>query len=258
MDNQPKRSLWERLLDVIQPAPPHPEKAQSSLEVTPETQVLAARIIDVMETSRNPQQLNPEQRAQWDRFRDPFMLMYRRYDITKAYQHWQRSPKDEEARQAWQSLLLGVLTSDKELHDKFNAALPLPEPKWLMTDEAEPARERATTVESAPPAQDKPAVVPTPPIQPIPSVETAAAVEPETINEVERPSTVGDERLLRFEHLVRELRNDAEFYKIVFAMRYENPSLYDLAARLADEPKLSNDLYEFFRASNFGTQLVSK
>jgi hypothetical protein len=230
MDKQPRRPLWGRLTGAMRPADPAPEQAQTPLEASPETQVLAARILDVLESGIHPQHLTPEQKTQVQNIQSPFLLMYRRYDITQAYQHWRRNPKDEQARQVWQSLLLGVLTSDRELRDRFNAALPLPEPLWLRSED----------VPAPTPAAPTPA--------PLPEQPAAPAVQPAA-------AQVGAPDL---EHLLRELQSDPEFYKIVFAMRYHNPSLFNLAAALADEPKLSSELYDFFRASDFGNKLVSK
>jgi len=241
MENKPKHSSWERVLNVVRRKSPQVDEILP-LEPTPETQVLAARITETLAIGGSPQELSPEHKAQWERIKAPFALMYSRYNISKVYHNWRRNPGDADTRQAWQSMLLGVLTSDKELLGKFNAALPLPEPEWLRTEE-EAVGERAAPGEAVTSVQPENIDVAEP------AVEAAPTSDAVTDQDAAQPG---------FTELMRELWDDKSFFHIVYALRYSNPSLFDLAAKLADDTKLSGELLEFFEKSRLGKQLVSK
>lgn len=255
MENKPKRSLWERMLDVVRPKVSQTEEVQP-LEASPETQALATRITEILSLGNKPQELSPEQKAQLEGVKASFVLMYNRYDISKVYHSWRRNPGDAHAQQAWLSMLLGVLTSDQELYDKFNASLNPPAMEVKKTVEVPTFLEPEETAEAVPAIEpelpSEAAVL----VEAVPDVEESA-IPAEAFVPVQ-PVDEDDGLPLGYEHLVRELREDPEFYKIVFAMRYDNPSLFNLAAKLAEEPKLSNDLYDFFKGTNFGKQLLNK
>lgn len=228
------------------------------LEVAPEIQVLAARITELLAMGDHPQSLTPEQQAQWGHVKAPFSLMYTRYNISRVYHTWRRSPEDAGARQAFQSTLLGVLTTDAELLDKFNAALPPPVPEWIAPDEETLAAEHAAPTLPVQPelpieSQSELLVEPHTAPGPEPLEETQPAPQSETPAAAGRPAP-----RTGFDDLVRELWTDEDFYRIVYALRYSNPSLFNLTARLADEPKLSGELEAFFTKSELGRQLVKK
>lgn len=243
MDNPPNRSISERFFDRLL-TKNDPQAVETSLpEPSPEIQSLASRITEIISLGSDPQALTPEQRAQWERIKVPFSLTIDRYDILKVYRSWRRDPEDPAARKDFQSNLLGVLIMDQELLEKFKAALPLPVPEWLASDAVDAAAgveivERIMLDE------------PVSPLIPEPVAQEGLSVEPLALSE--------EGKLPGIEDLIDELLTGGELYHIVYAMRYSNPALFNLAVKLTDEQKLCIELDEVFSKSKLGTQLLKK
>lgn len=302
MENNPTRSWWERLREGI-PGLFAPKADEAPFEVSPETRVLAARITEKLIAHKTQSQFTPEQQAEWQRLSQPLSTMFTKYNMTQVYR--KLNAQDHEARLQFQSMLLGALVTDPELHEQFNTALPVPIPHWLIPDDEEaeeavlppaesglsgetglsgqpvepipqaepelpaeaiPAEtaEGGQRFESTPPAEAEltgEAVQPQAPeteqpTQPIPLTETGPSTAP--TQPVEPAPATQTEEPLGLEYLLRELRNDPEFYRIVFALRYNNPGLFNLASNLAEEPRLTSQLAEFFVKTKLGTQLTNR
>ena len=251
MENRPRRSLWEQSRMWISSFFAA-NAADPPLETTPETQELAARITGILAMSRNPQAMTPDQQAQWESIKQPFLLMYKYYDVPALYRHWQQNPDDADARRAFQSYLLGVLTIDAELRYRFNAALPPPVPEWLPQEEELPA------TEPIPPAEPTPAIDPDQPPEAVQPEAAQPAQPAEPALRVETPPAREDAALPGINELITELLSGGELYHILYAMHYANPDLLSLASKLADEPKLSRELYEFLNNTKRGKQLTNK
>lgn len=290
MENNSTRSWWERIREGI-PSLFAPPKTEDTLEVSPETRVLVARITERLIAHKSQAELTLEQQVEWQRLHQPLSTMFTKYNMTQAYRRL--NPQDNEARLQFQSMLLGALATDAELREQFEAAMPVPVPHWLVSEDEQTEAEIATRAEAEPAmqisqpepvepeayAEDSPpeaaellpealspqaiesevsteevqpeAVVP----QPATEEEQAEAAEAEQTADT-TPNEETDEPL-GLKYLVRELRSDPEFYRVVFALRYNNPGLFTLAAKLADEPALSSQLEKFFVKTKLGTQLVN-
>jgi hypothetical protein len=272
MDNQPKRSFWEQLRshlfepeasraqDTAQPAttppaglPEPPPAEPAPLVVSAEIEALADRILEAMELGRHPQALTPEGQLQWEELKQPLKMMLDRYEISKVYLTWWRKPDNPNAHQAFQDALLGVLATDAELASGFAAALATGTPD---TDETEPSSVNQSELTSDQPAKTSSLAPPAEPELPAPAIPPEALPEAPLPAELHTPAA--EVQLRGINELTDELRSGGELYKIVYAMRYDNPSLHDLASKLANEPKLSSDLNDFFDQSNFGRQITGK
>lgn len=263
MENRPKRAWWERIQDEVRNLLPQGGRDRLP-EPTPEIQALAAKIMEVLATDRNARQRSAEQTAKRQRIQAPYVLMLDRFVVDKVYWRWARNPADPEARQAWYSLLLGILIRDRQLQNQFRAALS--EPAVRLQEEKQPGIQAvessaATQQDPLSPASepiplDEPLPAP-PQVEQIPAEAAEPPEQPEENPEIPQPAPTpaGSPEV---ETLVELLRSDKELQKIVYAMHYSNHALLDLANELADEPGLSELLYDFFKKSDFGKKLVGE
>jgi tetratricopeptide (TPR) repeat protein len=116
-----------------------------------------------------------------------------------------RKPADPQAQAAFQGALQEVLNNDPALEAQFSAVFnPLSEPAWLLGEPEQPT---------------------------LPTVAEELPVQPGAAQETPIPATpdVADQ-------LSRRLREDAELLRIVYALAYDNPSLFSLAGKLAPQP----------------------
>lgn len=161
-------------------------------------------------------------------------------------------------------------------HVKFEAVELVKPVESVTPIEAEPDREVFIPIEAEPvvevvlPTEAEPVVEVVMPTEAKTVVGVVMPTEAEPVREVDIPVSAELEppaqplpveeaqELSELELLVRELRRNPDFYRVVAALSNNNPGLFKLAALLADHPDISNELDDFFSNSKLGTQLISQ